>query len=57
MKPDRVPYAERPRVIKAHCTCGYVEVARTEAGASVERRALTDPRCPLHGTHAKEAPF
>jgi hypothetical protein len=60
---DRVPYAERPDVIARHCQgCRYPIVEsdepRNEGEARPEwTRSYTDPDCPLHGDHAKEAPY
>lgn len=54
---DRKPFRERPHVIDQWCTCRWLITPATPA--TDERRDIDkrDPDCPLHGDHAKEAPF
>jgi hypothetical protein len=53
---DRVPYAERERVIDQWCSCEWVW---TGEDYQPKRRHMhsRDPHCPLHGDYAKPAPF
>jgi hypothetical protein len=55
---DRVPYAERPDVIERHCTCQWVW-SETQDTRTPKRQGMyyANPTCPLHGGHAKEAPY
>ena len=55
MKPDRVPYADRERLIRDHCTCHYVW---TDEDGQPKRRGMhsRDPKCKLHGDNVKPAP-
>jgi hypothetical protein len=53
---DRVPYAERERVIDQWCSCyWYASIIDNH----LKRHAIKqrDPDCKLHGDQAKEAPF
>jgi hypothetical protein len=53
---ERKPYAEREATLREFCTCHWLW--RDQDGQRVRRERLwRDPKCALHGTSAKEAPF
>ena len=54
---DRVPYAERPEVIERHCFCDYVWSLGPDGEPIRHERYRVRHDCPLHGGHAKGAPF
>ena len=54
---DRVPYAERDRLIRDHCTCHYAWSEGPGEEVTRHERYWRDPECKLHGDDVKEAPF
>ena len=57
MKPDRVPFRERPHTLDQWCTCAWVW--HIDEDGQPKRRGMhsRNPLCPLHGDSVKEAPF
>lgn len=63
----RVPYADRPEVRAAWCTCPrddegerevwYVNLLDNRGNSYRIGHYLTDPACRLHGANREEAPF
>ena len=54
---DRVPYAERDRLIRDHCTCHYAWSEGPGEEITRHERYWRDPKCKLHGDDVKEALF
>lgn len=61
MKPakERIPYADRPEVIREFCTCMWVHTQNPSEpeGPALSRLHIRNPDCKLHGDHVKEAPY
>jgi len=57
VKPDRVPYAERERLIRDHCTCHYVWSQKPDGPVTRHERMWRDPNCKLHGNTTARSPF
>lgn len=54
----RVPYADRPEVIREFCTCRHEWQGDDSMGEIVRLVSIElNPTCPLHGEHVEQAPF
>jgi hypothetical protein len=59
MKPARVPYADRPEVVREFCRCLWVHSPNPDnpQGPANAHLYVRHPGCPLHGDNAQPSPF
>jgi len=57
VKPDRVPFRERPHTLDQWCSCHHVWSEGKNGETIRHERLWRDPACKLHGSSVKEAPF
>ena len=58
-QPERIPHADRPKVVAEFCTClwAHRQNPNDPTGPALARIHTVHPDCQLHGDNAKGAPF
>ena len=54
---DRVPYAERERIINEWCSCRWLITPATPTTSQRRDLDRRNPNCPIHGDRRQPSPF